>query len=91
MELAGSLAEAVGLRKRLGGDQRRVEPAPRQRRRRLAGDEAGADDDGTGAGAPRAAQAQGVVDACGRVQAGVLGAGTGGRCGREPVASTQAS
>ena len=64
-ELARSLAEAVRLRKLLGRGEDRVEPALGQRRRRLAGDEAGADDDARAKRpAPRGAAA-GRRPACG--------------------------
>ena len=91
-ELAGPLAQAVGLRKRLGRDERRVDPAPRERRRRLAGDEAGADDDRAGAPArPRRAARRASSTVRTVCRPGSSAPGTGGRCGAEPVASTQAS
>ena len=63
-----------GLRSLLGRDEDHVEAAAHERRRRLAGDEAGADDHRTGARRRRGAQPQGVVDRADRVQARVLGA-----------------
>ena len=68
-ELAGALAQALGLRALLGRDEDDVEAAAHERRRRLAGDEAGADDHRAGARLRRGAQAQGVVDRADRVQA----------------------
>ena len=48
------LAEPLGLRALLGGDEDDVEPAAGERRRGLAGDGSGADDHGAGAGSRRA-------------------------------------
>ena len=80
------------LRALLGRDEDDLDAAAHQRGRRLAGDEAGADDHGARARLRQAAQAKGVVDRADGVQVGIVGApSTGGRCGAEPVASTQAS
>ena len=56
----------VGLRALLGRDEDDLEAAAHQRGRRLAGDEAGADDHRAGARRADGAQAQGVVDGADR-------------------------
>ncbi len=71
-EVAGALSQALGLRALLGRDEDDLEAAPYERRRRLAGDEAGADDHRASAGRRGGAQAQGVVHRADRVQPRVL-------------------
>ena len=90
-ELAGALAQAVRPAGGSSGATRTtVDAAARQRRRRLAGDEAGADDHGARARPrPRRAGAGRRRRVRRRVQAGSSRPATGGRSGAEPVASTQ--
>ena len=92
MSSPAALAQALGLRALLGRDEDDVDAAAHERRRGLAGDEAGADDHRAGARrSPRRAGA-GRRRPCGSCAGRDPRAPSiGGRSGAEPVASTQAS